>query len=253
MQKIDTLPLWVFFTIVFVVSLIWIGCGFQIGEVLRTNHVLASASRGVILPAVLSLLSFMLGFTFNIAANKFDARKGAVLGEANALHKTYLCADFFNESLQIQIKKLLREYVKLRAHPGLPAAQLASAITRSESIQDELWTIAADVAKDHDSSMLCSLFLSSLSDVVNMHSTRIAVGLHSRVPLPVWAVLFAVSALSMIGVGLDVSRNWAEIFIWITAFSTVMVLIADLDRPVQGLIRHGQKPMIELSEKLGPP
>jgi hypothetical protein len=245
-QKIDKLPIWLFFVTVLVVSLFWTECGYRMGEWLRPNASQELPHLGIVVTSVLNLLAFMLGFTFNIAVSRFDDRRAAILGEAIAIDTTYSRADLFNEPHKGHFKKLLREYVQLRAHVILPDHVIAKTIAQSEAIHDELWSGATTLGREHQSSPVFALFISSLNQIVEMHAKRIALGLHSRVPLPVWMVLFAVS-------GLAGGRSWVETFLLIVAFGLVMAVVIDLERPIKGLIKTGQHPMLDLAKKLGPP
>ncbi len=215
MQKIDNLPIWVFFVIVLILSLFWTECGYRLGEWLRPNTMNELPTHlGIIVTSVLNLLAFMLAFTFNIAVNRFDDRRAAILGEATAIDSTYSRADFFAEPQKEHIKKLIRQYVQLRAHVALPAHIIAQIISQSEAIHAELWSLATTLGKEHQTSPVCALFISSVNEIVEMHAKRVALGLHSRVPMPVWVVLFAVSGLSMIGIGfycgLTSGRSWPK-------------------------------------------
>jgi hypothetical protein len=69
---------------------------------------------GEIVAAMLGLLAFMLGFTFNLASARFDNRKALVIEEANALGTTYLRAGLLAEPYRTRSRNLLREYVKAR-------------------------------------------------------------------------------------------------------------------------------------------
>ena len=49
-----------------------------------------------------------------MASDRFDARRGIVLDEANSIGTTYLRAGYLPEPASSQIRELLREYVPLR-------------------------------------------------------------------------------------------------------------------------------------------
>ncbi len=257
MLSVDNLPLWAFFVVVFLISLFWGEAGYRVGEWrLKKSQEDSPAPLGTIVGSILGLLAFMLAFTFNVALSRFDDRRVAVLTEANAIGTTYLRADFFDEPQQSEIKKLLREYVQIRRE-GINAGAAEQVISRSEALQDQLWKTAATAARQQTNSTICPLFISSLNDVIDMHSKRVVLAFHARVPLSVWIVLFLVSTLSMLGVGyycgMTGNRSRAENYILIATFSIVMLLVADLDRPYEGLIQTNQQAMLELHKKLGPP
>ena len=258
MQAIDNLPLWAFFLAVVVAAIFWKECGYRIGERrLKARPNETQASLGTIVGSVLGLLAFMLGFTFNVALNRFDARREAVLHEANAIGTTYLRVEFFDAPYREEIKKLLREYVQVRIGGIGSSRDNGPVIEKSEALQDKLWAIAANIGREHQNSPVCALFISSLNEIIDMHARRVTVGVHSRVPTSVWVVLFIISFLAMLGVGyycgLSGNRSRAETLVLVTVFTLVIMLVVDLDRPFEGFIKTNQQPMIDLQKTLGPP
>ena len=56
----------------------------------------------------------MIGFTFLMALTRFEARREAVLNEANAIGTTALRARLLPEPHRAESLKLLREYAQIR-------------------------------------------------------------------------------------------------------------------------------------------
>lgn len=256
MQAVDHLPLWVFFSTVLVVTFLSTEVGHRVGEWrLRKRGSEPQASLGTIVAAMLGLLAFMLGFTFNVALSRFDERRTAILDDANAIGTTYLRADFLDEPERGQAKHLLREYVQVRLK-GIVPEQLDEMAAKTQSLQTQLWSIAAHLGKEKPNP-ISGLFISSLNETIDMDAKRVNIGIYARVPESVWLVLFAVSALSMLGVGYysgqTGSRSWAEILLLVVTFSLVTLLVADLDRPHEGFIRASQQPMESLEKQIGSP
>jgi hypothetical protein len=79
----------------------------------------------------------------------------------------------------------------------------------------------------------------------------------SRIPHSIWSVLFLVTVLTMIAkgyhFGLMGARSWPATILLVLAFSSVMLLIADLDRPQSGFVRVSQQAMTDLVERMGAP
>ena len=76
----------------------------------------------------------------------------------------------------------------------------------------------------------------------------------SRIPGAYWAVLYVVAALALAAMGYHVgiagaNRSPALLAVAI-AFSAVMMVIADLDRPGEGFINVTQEPMLDLRATL---
>jgi hypothetical protein len=80
------------------------------------------------------------------------------------------------------------------------------------------------------------------------------VALRSRIPPPIWLVLYLLAILSMTAMGynqgLTSTRRSLAALALIFAFSVVMLLIVDLDRPGEGLLRVSQQSMIDLQHSM---
>jgi len=72
-----------------------------------------------------------------MAASRFDTRKALTLDEANVIHTTYLRAGLLSEPQRMDIRNLLREYVKVRVE-GVQTGQIDYLAKRSEELQEQL-------------------------------------------------------------------------------------------------------------------
>ena len=89
--------------------------GFRIGLRLYVRKDSARKGQiGGIQGAVLGLLGRLPGFTFAMAVDRYDTRRGLVLKEANAIGTTYLRASLLPDTHQAPVKDLLRHYVDTR-------------------------------------------------------------------------------------------------------------------------------------------
>ena len=90
--------------------------------------------------------------------------------------------------------------------------------------------------------------------MIDMHATRIQAGLRSRIPTIIWAGLFTLAILSMASVGyqagLSATRRSPAMVGLVLAFAGVLVLIADLDRPGEGLVTVSQQSMLDLQKTM---
>ena len=90
--------------------------------------------------------------------------------------------------------------------------------------------------------------------VRELHGKRVTVGLQFRIPGTIWLGLYAVSGLAMIAVGYQFGQSRQRQllfgFILAAAFSSVIGLIADLDRSAEGTIKVDQQPVKDLYEQL---
>jgi hypothetical protein len=104
--------------------------------------------------AMLGLLALIIGFTFAMALSRFEARRAAVLNEANAIGTTALRARLLPKPHRAEVLKLIREYVQIRVdivRSGHSLAELRTVVDRSNVIQEALWQQAkAVVVKDNN-------------------------------------------------------------------------------------------------------
>ncbi len=203
--------------------------------------------------AILALLGLLLAFSFSIVEARFSARKRLVIDEANAIGTTWLRARLLPAPHGERIQKLLRRYVALRIGAEGPE-ELAAAIARSEEIHAELWREAEAVGEAHPESVPVGLFLFSLNEVIDLHTTRVAVGLHQRLPTAIVDVLVLVSILAMgvlgYGAGLGQWRSLIPTVALVLAVAAVLVLIGQLDSPGTPLFRVSQYAMEEVHQTM---
>ena len=165
---------------------------------------------------------------------------------------TYLRASMLPEPMRTESRNLLREYTDARLDAVQPG-RLNRAIAKSEELHTRLWAQAV-AATEKDRSPITGLYVQSLNDVIDLHATRMMAALRSRVPAPIWLVLFLLSLLSMAMMGyheaLTNSRRSIVVLALIIGFSTVLFLIIDLDRPREGSLQVSQQAMIDLRKSM---
>ena len=252
---IDALPLWALFIFILLVVLLSVEFGYRLGKYRRSRQEQEKeAPVGTMVGATLGLLAFILAFTFGLAAARFDARRQVLLDEANAIGTTYLRAGMLPEQGE-EIRGLLRDYVAARLE-GVQAGKLAEGIRRSENIQQKVWTEAEAVGQKNPNSIVVGLFVQSLNEMIDLHAKRVQAAVRSRIPGPIWLSLFAVAVLSLAGMGyfegLTGTRRSLAVIAVAIAFSVVIELIADLDRPQEGVLRVSQQALLDLQRSMNP-
>jgi ABC-type multidrug transport system fused ATPase/permease subunit len=251
---IDSLPLWAFFIVILLVVLLSVECGYRLGKY-RRNRQEKEAPVGTMVGATLGLLAFILAFTFGMAAARFDARRQVLLDEANAIGTTYLRAGMLPERGE-QIRVLLRDYVSARI-AAVQSGNIAEGIQRSENIQQQVWSEAEAVGRKNPNSIVVGLFVQSLHEMIDLHAKRLQAGVRSRIPGPIWLGLFAVAILSLTAMGylegLTGTRRSLAVIAVAIAFSVVIELIADLDRPQEGVLRVSQRALLDVQRSMNAP
>jgi hypothetical protein len=251
---LDPIPLGVVFLGFGVFLYLALEGGYRLG---RWRHATITDEKvqpvGAMVASILGLVALVLGFTFALAGSRFDARRMAVLEEANAIGTTNLRARLLPEPQRSEVARLLREYVAVRIE-GAQEGKTEAAIARSEVLHELLWQQATSAAEKDTGSIMTGVFIQSLNDTIDLHAKRVLVGLRSRIPLVLWVGLFGLSMLGMAAVGyqaaLSDTRRSPAMLSLVLAFSVVLLLIADLDRGQEGLLRISQQSMLDLQKSL---
>jgi len=250
---LDLLPLWAILPITVLLGLVSLEVGYRIASYrLQGSEAEKESPVGGMVGATLSLLAFMLAFTFGLAGSRFEDRRQVVLSEANAIGTTYLRAAMLPEPMRTESRNLLREYVDVRLEAIQPG-KVDQAISKSEELQNRLWSQAV-AAAERDRSPITALFVQSLNEVIDLHAKRLMASLRSRVPGEIWIVLFLLVILTMVMMGyhsgLANSKRSVAVIALVLGFSSVLFLIADLDRPGQGMLQVSQQSMIDLRRSM---
>ena len=250
---IDWVPLWAIFPITVGIALVSVEAGDRIARRRqKDSEEEKEPTIGGMVGATLGLFAFMLAFTFGLAGSRFEDRRQVLLSEANAIGTTYLRSKMLAEPMRTEAQNLLREYVDVRLE-GVQPGKLQQAAVKSEELQVRLWSVAeAQAAKER--TVLTSLFIQSLNEVIDLHATRIMAGVRSRVPGVIWVVLYLLLILTMVMMGyhagLARSKRSIAAIALVIGFSSVLFLIADLDRPGQGTLKVSQQAMIDLRNSM---
>jgi hypothetical protein len=256
-ELLDNLPLWSLFPLTVAAVLLAVEGGHRLGAYRhRRSEQEKESPVGAMVAATLGLLAFMLAFTFGLAATRYDTRRELLLDEANAIGTAYLRAELLVEPERTRTRKLLRQYVDAR----LEAAQDQSeehAMRKSEELHGLLWAQAVAATDKDQRPVITALYIKSLNEVIDLHSKRVMAGFRSRIPTIIWLALYGVALLGMGATGYQAglsgtSRSLAALAL-VLAFSGVMYLIADLDRPREGLLTVNQQAMVDLQKSMRTP
>jgi len=254
---LDALPLWLFMALTVALLVLAVEVGYRAGIVRgRRSEYERQAPIDAVVGPVMGLLAFMLAVIFSAAVSRYDTRKQFVLDEANAIATADLRAQLLPEPHRSELRALLREYVDVRVQGARDTTQLKQAVTRSEQLHALLWSRAASMGQEVPGGDR-SAFLSTLVEVITLHKKRLNAAIHNRLHAPIWFALFglAVLAMAVLGyrAGVSERRSLVAVVTMAFAFSTVILLVADLDRPGAGVIRVSQQAMLDLQQELRDP
>jgi len=252
---IDTLPLWAVGFITLTIVLLSIELGWRLGNRNRQrSEKEKEAPIGAVVGATLGLLAFLLAFTFGMAATRYDNRRSVVLQESNAIGTTYLRADLLPEPQRTEVRNLLREYAALRVE-GAATILSQEGMAKAAALHDRLWAATATMDKKTDPVMI-GLFIQSLNETIDLDAVRVAAN-RNQVPDIIWYSLYLITMFTMAEIGyqfgLSGARSWTVTILLALVFTAVILLIADLDRPQQGLLQVSQQALMDLLGKIGSP
>jgi hypothetical protein len=247
---IDNLPLWVVYLLTISLGLLAVELGFRLGKYWKEGHPDEQESHiGAMIAATLGLWAFLLAFLVGIATSRFDARRALVVDEANSIGTTYLRAGYLPEPYALQSRELLREYASER----LKLVELntyAAARQRSEEIQPELWAMAQELATTQPANLVLALYIDSLNQTIDLHTSRVTALTTARIPFTIYIGMYLVAMLGLVMLGfqsgINGKRNLIVTLVLILIFSSVMLLIIDMDRQWGGFLRVNQQPMKDL-------
>lgn len=237
----------IIFAVVFGVTLV----GLLLGIYLRRHSETLREPFGVLQGALLGLVGLILAFGLTLAVGRYEARRAAVVDDANAIGTTYLRAQMLAEPVRSRSLGLLVHYtdssIQLsHAIPGSPAQRRVVAL---ENIQQRrLWRLAGQALNTAPQATGPRLYIDSLNSMIDMQTVRVS-ALNNRVPGAVLGleVLGAGVALGLLALYLSIlGRGLVSVLIAAALITLLLLVTFDLDRPTRGLIRVPTGPLTSL-------
>jgi hypothetical protein len=242
--------------VIFITTIILIGGGIEAGAAIarrRRRPPASDADRvlSTLAAPSIGLLALMIGFTFAMALSRADARRSAVLSEANAIGTAALRGRMLPEPYSSTVAPLFKEYATLRVRDKgdtFGSSTTTDAIRRSLAIQESLWSAGMEAAAADPHVVPSGLFIQALNTMIDVHEERLTAG-RSQVPSMVFVMLegIAIVAFSFAGYGWQLANTHCRAGLWIMAvmMGSVIMLVADLDRPQVGFITVDQQPLLD--------
>jgi hypothetical protein len=202
---------------------------------------------GTITAGMLGLLAFTLGLTINIAQNRYEARRGLVLQEANSVQAAWLRSKLIGGERGPPVTAMIEEFAKVQlAYVSTDQfADEAGLIARKTALEAQIWHAMQILSLEQPTNATSSL-ASALTEMFGAaRAERFAFA--SQVPADMTWMLMAGSVLAIGALGYHLSASGTR-HIVLTSLLLVMwaggiVLIADLNRPRIGTIRVDPAPL----------
>jgi len=173
---------------------------------------LSQAGEGLIATSMVGLLSLLIAFTFSLALSRHELRRTLVVEEANAIGVAYMRAQLLQEPYRTDLSNVIVSYAQVRRATGeLGGPSQLAAQEHSEALQPPMWQRTAAAARASNTPALA--IFGYVAAGAHAHRRRIA-----------W-VLFMLVTLAF-------------------------MLILDLDRPGDGLIRVSEANMTDMVKAL---
>lgn len=238
------IPLWLSFLINSIAFFIAFNLGTLLGNRYRPSSEQESLSPiGSVVFTMLGFAVVVLSITYGIGFIKYNASQELFLNEANAIEIVYLRAGYLKDSDRRVIRALLKDYVYLR-YNMFKSENFNEGLRKTEKLHDRLWQYTDELAKSNPNSVTLGLFIQALSEALDFQEKHVNQTVGSKLPWPVWVVLYAITALAIINMGyffrITQTHHVVNCFFLILTFSALMSLILELNylqrKPV--LIQH---------------
>jgi len=234
------------------------GIGMLVGRSLRDHQEHVRESFGVLQAALIGFMGLILAFGLSLAVGRYEARRQAVVDEANAIGTTYLRAQTLAEPIRSQSLALLVSYTDAEfqlshVRPGSGPAK--AAIASASALQRPLWKLAAQAVREQPTATAPRLYEESLNEMIDLQTVRVA-GLSNRVPSEVLLieVIGAAVAMSLLGLHVGVLGRGIVPLVMVAMMVTLLLYtVIDLDRPTRGLIRIPDTALAQLRASMNLP
>lgn len=255
LHSFDNIPIWIIYLSFLIVFFLFVEFGYFLGRKRgRADKEVAESRKiqaGTVLATLFALVTFLLAFTFDMAGSQYNTRRNLVLQHANAIGTTYLRAEQMPEPHRTNIRKYLREYAILRIY--IDEENTKEVLSRTVELEKQIWHEATLITQKL-SSPTVSIFVQSLNKMIELHFERLNFVLWIRIPIMLVLTLAFLTAISLVLygylIGLAGQRQDITRSLIIIAFTTVFMLVIDLDRPLGGNFQLNHQPMIELYKSL---
>ncbi|WP_299761647.1 hypothetical protein [uncultured Pontibacter sp.] len=228
--------------------------GYQVGKhYQRKTDQDVKAQTNTIQAGTLGLLALILGFTFNMALQRYNSRSEAVIKEANAIGTTLMRTHLLPAPYDSVTQNLLQQYINLRlavSNTSYAMVTEQEALSNeTKALQSDIWVEAVKAAHLDPRPVTTGFFITSLNDMIDAQSERNAL-LALHVPEVIIFLLFVVFIMSgaLIGYasGLGRKRTFLPFALLSLLICLVVFIILDLDRPKRGIIKINQASMEQL-------
>ena len=250
--RLSTWELWL---IIAGLVLGFVAVGYLAGRYLRRQAETLREPVGIVQGAFFALVGLILAFGLTLAIGRYDARRAAVIDDANTIGTTYLRAQTLAEPMRTRSLVLLRQYTDASIALSLAvptSARFDRAVAREDLLQRRLWSLAGDALDRAPRDSAPRLYVETLNEMIDQQTVRVG-ALNNRIPTAVLVleVFGAAFAFGLLALYTAMHGRGATTVVLAGALVTLLLLVIfDLDRPTRGLIDVPDTPLLSLRDSM---
>jgi ABC-type dipeptide/oligopeptide/nickel transport system permease component len=253
-EMLYSVPQWIIGIVTLILLILAVELGYWIG--LKAKIEMNQAMRAqisTIQTAILTIFTFLLGFTFAMALARFDNRKQMVVKESNAIGTAVLRSKLLPENQRAKMMDLFKQYVNVEfsitSRANVSLEERIQQNQEAKRLQGLMWDEAFAATENNPLSVPAGLFATSINSLIDIKTERdIAISNHVPEIVLLGLLLFAALAIGILGYGNGLAATHARYpaIILCLVITVSIILIVDLDRPNRGLTKVSQESMIDL-------
>lgn len=215
---------------------------------------LSQTQQGYLISSVYALLGLLIGFTFSFAVERYQVRAQLVLEDAKAIDTLYLETQILPEPHRSRMSALLLQYAENHLEIGEAHrndARAARLLATDDLLLRQMWTDVIPAFESVRSIDFSSVFVQSAVELSNVDLSRRALR-RASIPTAIVVVLlfFSLVAAVVLGAVMRTRKGQQVSIALMLLYVLALMLITDLNRPVDGTIREPQEPMRQVVAEL---
>jgi hypothetical protein len=194
---------------------------------------LKGGTEGYIISGVLGLLALLTSFTFAIAVDRYETRRHLVLEESNAIGTAYLLVRYTDNRIALA--------------PLKPGDEQDRRLVTNDALVTQIWAATAAATPSIQAYEYSGSLIEAINAVIDLDASRKAARA-AHVPPRVFAalILYQLIGAGVLGCVISSRIDWTAASLLFLLFTGVLILMLDLDRPLDGGVRTSQRPMQDL-------
>ncbi|MEA1888527.1 MAG: hypothetical protein U9N50_01925 [Pseudomonadota bacterium] len=236
-------PIWVAGLTFIIILAITLESGFRVGLKRRDTWKDADSGGGaVVLTSMFAVMGLVLAFTYASGISRFDARKNAVMIEANALGTAFHRADLVAEPGRTELRAILLDYARSRVfEQGTIRSNedFRAVLKVTLEKQAKLWPATKRIVEQGQPGPVEVSLVAAINGVLDAHTIRFSAAIDKLPRVTMWMLVFvAAASLAVAGYNAGIqgrmSRWRMSAFAFVLTF--LMLVILDFDRPNDGMV-----------------